>query len=245
MAADRDAADSSPAITELLEALAEARKSGEWRTAEEVATQLRELRPSDAYAVQQLALAKYKSKQPDAVTALREARSILESLDPRSTRDPETIGLWAAIHKRLWESMSEPSNLDEAITSYRRAFEIKRDHYSGINLALLLDLRAEKATPEQAAEDHHRADEARRMVIVICQELLDSGIKGEDESAIRDETFWVRATLVEALVGIGDEERARAIESELLHDPPEKWMADAVVSQLSQVRQLVERRRAP
>jgi len=34
---------------------------------------------------------------------LLEARTLLEGLSPKSSTDPETLGLWGAIHKRLFE----------------------------------------------------------------------------------------------------------------------------------------------
>ena len=45
----------------------------------------------------------YKGKQPSELESLQEAHRILQQLDPSSCGDPETLGLWGAVHKRLWE----------------------------------------------------------------------------------------------------------------------------------------------
>jgi hypothetical protein len=52
-----------------------------------------EVRQEDPYIVQQLALLTYKSKQPNELDALREARTILEPLCPETSNDTETLGL--------------------------------------------------------------------------------------------------------------------------------------------------------
>ena len=52
---------------------------------------------SQPFVLQQLALATYKSKHPDPLSALLRAREILRPLDPERTLDPETSGLWGAI----------------------------------------------------------------------------------------------------------------------------------------------------
>jgi hypothetical protein len=62
------------------------------------------LQPNDPYIVQQLALATYKSEQPDTLQSLQKAKSIVEALGPATSCDAETVGLWGAIHKRLWEN---------------------------------------------------------------------------------------------------------------------------------------------
>jgi hypothetical protein len=57
----------------------------------------------DVFSVQQLALATYKSKDLEPIKALTDAQAILTPLDPEGANDPETLGLWGAIHKRLAE----------------------------------------------------------------------------------------------------------------------------------------------
>lgn len=78
-----------------MEALYAARTDADWSAAEQHARRLVELLPADDYAKQLLALAAYKSRQPDALSALARAKDVLLALHPHDTRDPETLGLEA------------------------------------------------------------------------------------------------------------------------------------------------------
>jgi tetratricopeptide (TPR) repeat protein len=106
----------------LLETAQEATEKGEFEEAKSLFQKCHQLNPADAYIVQQLALATYKSPQDDdtgKVKALIEARDIIyNSLAPSTTNDPETLGLWGAIHKRLWELNEKPADLDTAVWAY-------------------------------------------------------------------------------------------------------------------------------
>src|SRR5437867_5491928 len=94
-------------------------------------------RATRSYIIQQLAFATYKSSDPDATVALLESKTILIPLDPHASSDPETLGLWGAIHKRLYE-MKELSAQDHvealtaAIRAYQKGFYLKDDYYNGI-----------------------------------------------------------------------------------------------------------------
>src|SRR5262249_38060158 len=100
------------------------------------------LRAHDDYVVQQLALATYKSKKPDPKSALLAAHALLLTLNPATTNSPETLGLWGAVHKRLWDLERDPATLDASIEAYERGFYLKQDYYNGINLAFLYNVRA-------------------------------------------------------------------------------------------------------
>jgi hypothetical protein len=131
-----------PRISFLLEEATLAKEREDWTRTREVFGRVRQLmkdpeerRPEDHYIIQQLALATYKSKQPDATTALREARDLLLTLDPDKTHDPETLGLLGAVWKHLYElDTVDRASLDRAIASYEHGFYPKKDYYNGINL---------------------------------------------------------------------------------------------------------------
>src|SRR5205823_1570511 len=91
----------------------------------------------DPYILQRLALATYKSKLPTEKDALLEADGILHKLNPITSNDTETLGLWGAVHKRLWDLTKDQKYLDDAIRAYERGFYIKNDYYNGINYAFL------------------------------------------------------------------------------------------------------------
>ena len=190
---------------------------------------------------QQLALATYKSKQPDALGALEEARSILEKLRPDVTNDPETLGLWGAVHKRLWDLLGEQHLLDTAIASYERGFYLRQDHYNGINFALLLNVRSKlhlKAGDRpEAVADFVLARRVRREVLRLCEGALASVPEASAER------YWVLASLWEAAVGLGDAAKAAGFEKEatlLAKDVPlPGWMVGSTREQLGRLSDLL------
>ena len=118
----------------------------------------------DPNVVQLLAWATYTSKDPEAKTALLESRAILGQLDPETSNDPETLGLWGEIHKRLYEmkDLSGRDNVEAltaAISAHQRGFYLKNDYYNGINFAFLL--AASRAPKIENASVTHRAISAR------------------------------------------------------------------------------------
>jgi hypothetical protein len=231
----RTAADNAT-FTVLLEAFRAARKQGDFLLAKTYIEKLRESRKDDPYLVQQHALTTYKSRYPNTVDALREARHILETLHPETSGDPETLGLWGAIHKRLWEETSDRAALDEGISAYERGFYMKRDYYTGINYAFMLDDRAHaQDAPEEAMADHVLARRVRRQLIGIVDATL-KGMPCDEHGRIDDlvEWYWVEATRVEALMGLGDPQFEAARDA-LFAAAPESWMKEATQAQLDKL----------
>jgi hypothetical protein len=183
--------------------------------------ELRKLKPDDAYITQQLALATYKSKPGDK-EALQQAQEIIRELNPIESHDAETLGLWGAVHKRLWEIGPEDDGyLNDAILAYRRGFYLGQDFYNGINYAFLLNARAVNQDPALAIADWIEAERVRRDVIQICTDRL---ISLESEDTDRDQWYWVLATLWEAAVGIGDAPMAYKWEQQARACARENWM---------------------
>ncbi len=81
--------------------------------------------PKDVHVAQRLALATYKSKLPTPEAALNEAAVILDTLEPESSTDTETFGLYGAVRKRLWDSTGAPAHLDKAIWAHEKGFYVK------------------------------------------------------------------------------------------------------------------------
>jgi hypothetical protein len=191
-------------------------------------------RPEDPYIIQHLALLTYKSQYPTEEAALKEARELLAVLNPATSNDTETLGLWGAVHKRLWESTKDHMYLDEAVRSYERGFYLRNDYYNGINLAYLLNVRcANTAAPAEAITDFVQAQRVRREVIEICQELLKS------EELSLDAKYWVQATQAEACFGIDDEVHGQQILEEALSMPVAQWMKDSTLEQLDKLRPML------
>ena len=102
-AAPQDEQSLASLMESFKQAKADANESDDWLVVVAVLNRLRKLQPNDPYIAQQLALATYKSKHPDKLQSLQKAKAILEALFPETSCDAETVGLWGAVHKRLWE----------------------------------------------------------------------------------------------------------------------------------------------
>jgi hypothetical protein len=178
-------------------------------TAKSLLTVVRSMMPNEVFVIQKLALATYKSTLPTAVDALNEACEVLEGLNPTTSTDTETLGIYGAVHKRLWDVTQDPSHLDKAIWAREKGFYLKNDYYNGINLAFLLNVRASlkaDTDPPEAIADFVVAQRTRRRVLVICEGLLQSkpGPVGTDE-------YWVLASMAEAYAGLNDAPKAQEL----------------------------------
>jgi hypothetical protein len=271
---------------ELMQQVDEAQEEGDFITAKALLTRLRKKmkeaaaraaqqarekgqpdvqeRPEDPYIVQRLALVTYKSKHPSPKAALEDARELLKTLNPATSNDTETLGLWGAVHKRLWELTEDGAYLDEAIRGYERGFFLRNDYYNGINFAYLLNARADWSTRRalaaqsqaeatqlraEAVASFVQAQNIRREVLKICERVLASE-RLSDESR-----YWVLATIAEAYLGTDDEARAQqafqeaaakipADARQYLKDQPNyktpaSWMTDSTVEQMNKLRGLL------
>jgi hypothetical protein len=214
-------------FAELLEsfrvAKAEVEDAADWAVPLEVLNRLKTMQPDDPYILQQLALATYKSEQPDKKASLIGAKNILGGLAPQTSSDAETVGLWGAIHKRLWEEAKSPADLEEAIRAYGRGYYIKNDYYNGISYAFMLDVRASSTVGDEALADRVLARRVRRSVLVICDHLLQAASNAAEQRSLQqdpgvgsDEPFWIGATKVEALFGLSRKEEAKLLQANIV-----------------------------
>jgi len=219
-AAPTVAAKPADSHSALMKQVDEAEHRGDFATAkgilEQVLQDIRSARaetaaPDDPYVIQRLALATYKSKSPSEKEALEKARDLLATLEPETSNDTETLGLWGAVHKRLWEQTQQPAHLDEAVRGYQRGFFLRNDYYNGINFAFLLNVRAAHSTePAEAIADFVQAQRVRREVLTICQRWL-AAHPTPDEDAVSvtamneylSNKYWVLASMAEATLGTG------------------------------------------
>jgi hypothetical protein len=243
------------AYSELMEEVDKAQKDSDFVTARALLSRLRRklleaapTRPEDPYLVQRLALVTYKSQQPTPQAALQEARALLHTLNPATSNDTETLGLWGAVHKRLWDATGDLDHLNDAVRGYERGFHLRNDYYNGINLAFLLNVRAADTarradaatTPAEATL--LRADaiacfvhavKVRREVFSICQTVLDT------EPLTDEQRYWVLATMAEAYLGAGDEDAATQKLAMADALKPAQWMKDSTAQQLKRLRELL------
>jgi hypothetical protein len=259
----RAAAEASPAAmgdaggemhSELMEQVDEAQKEGDFITAKALLTRIRKKmkqaapdRAEDPYLVQRLALVTYKSKLPTPQAALEEARALLLTLDPAVSNDTETVGLWGAVHKRLWDTTADPQHLDEAVRGYERGFYLRNDYYNGINLAYLLNVRAAATkraaaggqtsedaatTRAEAVADFVQAERVRCEVLSICEEFL------QKENLKPDDQYWVLATIAEAHVGLNHPQAQHKLD-EAFAAASADWMKESTKEQCDKLRTLV------
>lgn len=229
--------EENPSAKVMLDSALEKIKASDFMAARFFLEEVRKLRPKDSFVLQQLALATYKSKQPSDVEALQKACQILCELTPETSNNPETLGLWGAIHKRLWELKADPQYLKESITAYERGFYLKQDYYNGINLAYLLNLRAveslKNGNKDEAIADFVVARRVRQDVIRYTTPLLDS----LEDAANR---YWVIATLYEAAIGIGDEAAIVNWENQAKAMNVADWMQETRLNQAEKLKKLIQ-----
>jgi hypothetical protein len=225
--------DDDMSVGVLMDNFLDARAREEWAVATTLLSSIRALKPGDAFVVQQLALATYKGEQPDVETSLDQARSILSELAPESSNDPETLGIWGAIHKRLWKARGDLADLDRSVRSYGRGFNLKDDSYNGINFAFMLDARAAESSGDDAIADRVWARRVREHVIDLVEPQLAAGVTTDEGDPDPTEHFWLQATLVEAYAGTGRTDEAEALREEAEALAPEGWMRTSLDDQLT------------
>jgi hypothetical protein len=225
-------------------------------TAKTLLTVVRSMMPNDVFVIQKFALATYKSKLPTPVDALNEAAQVLEGLSPATSTDTETLGLYGAVYKRLWDATQAAPHLEKAIWAHEKGFYVKNDYYNGINLAFLLNVRAAlkvDTDPAEAITDFILAQRTRRRVLQLCQGLLES-----KRQPLGADKYWIRATMAEAYAGLGDDgraqevlEAARAVDiadplvdstvqaAGPVRSPVPGWMSQSTVEQLARLRDLL------
>jgi MAP3K TRAFs-binding domain len=237
-AGTQDESASQPTIRTLMDQAEAAFKKSDFVTAKSLLAVVRTMMPMDNYVAQRLALATYKSELPTKEAALNEAAAILESLGPATSTDTETLGLYGAVYKRLWNATSATPHLDKAIWAHEKGFYVRNDYYNGINLAFLLNVRAALKSvtePAEAIADFVVAQRTRRRVLGLCQALLEStpAPKGAEE-------YWIKATMVEAYVGLGDETRAQEMLDDAKARPGvDAWMIKSTEDQLAKLKELL------
>jgi len=248
----------TPVHSEFMQRVEEAQKKGDWLKAKMLLEEIREMRrtgtvetsadqqvenPEDPDVLQRLALATYKSKYPTPEEAFKAARDLLKLLEPQTTNDTETLGLWGSVHKRLWELTKENSYLDEAVRAYERGFYLRNDYYNGINYAYLLNERA--AHPigfAEAVADFVQARRVRKEVISICNKWLESNPPPTPlppGSKFPEKQYWVLATLAEAQIGLEDEALGQQRLEEAFAAAPEPWMKETTQEQLNKLKALL------
>jgi tetratricopeptide (TPR) repeat protein len=185
------------------------------------------------YVRQRLGLNTYKSKRPDARTALEKGLEIMKVLNPDTSNDTETLGITGAIHKRLWQmkgegldAVSARTHLDKAVEHYGRGFNVKKDYYNGENYAVVLEMRAGvQQDPDEASYDLMTANKVRKEIVKLLQPVI-----AEPEFEDRPDKAWVYATLANCQFALGNELEAQSAETQFNKLAKLGWMLDTYVA---------------
>ncbi|MDQ6813776.1 MAG: TRAFs-binding domain-containing protein [Bacteroidota bacterium] len=236
----------------LMQMVDEAVKNEEWLEAKTFISKARKMQQAnkqseDPYLLQRMALITYKSQYPGEKEALEEAKQLLSVLEPATSNDTETLGIWGAIHKRLHEITQDPTVLSEAIRAYERGFYIRNDYYNGINFAYLLNVRCAASTDHaEAIADFVQARRVRMEVKTICEKWLNEQKEPVDAgqmNAYWKSRYWVQASLAEAYLGLGDEHKANALLTEAYSNTSknDSWMQKTTSQQIAKLKPLLEK----
>ncbi len=216
----------------------------------------------DPYLMQRLALATYKAKEPDIISALKEAIKLLGCLDLENTNDTETVTLAGKIEKRLYEAEGDEQHLTNAIQFYNRGYYLFRNRYHGINLAFLLNKRVDSSlynTPEDKIADMVCANRIRREVLEMCesdwnkiakqknknikQVILqgDQNLSADHTIAENEQKFWIMVNKAEVHFGLGEMEdfkKAIEIAKGIMHT---QWMWKVFDDEIIELRELMKK----
>ncbi len=137
---------------------------------------LHEIIPQYDYVVQQWALTRYKSKNPNELNALKAGWEIINLLSPDKSLDIETLGIAGAICKRLNSVTGDNLWLEKAIKFYRKGYLIEEDYYTGENFANCLLRKTIKCCN---IEEEKQALQYERKK--VCENIITRLLNKEDE----------------------------------------------------------------
>ena len=158
----------------------------DWLEVAAYSKMLKRIQPDDPYVVQQLALATYKSEQPDRVTALQRAKEILLPLALKYPAMPNRRPLGR--YHNVSGCNVDRADLDRAIAAYERGFYLRRDTSTALTSPSCSTPRDLLSTGDEAIADRVLAKRCRSTVLDICDALRRrGGLKPRCE-------FWVEAT---------------------------------------------------
>lgn len=211
---------------------------------------------SNSYLVHRLALATYKARLPDEVTALKQAISILDDLDLAHTNDSETVVLAGKIEKGLYFNGLGEEHLANAILYYERAFYLLHNRYNGINLAFLYNCRVDSnlfTTEADKIADMILANRIRSTVLEICEKDWreyenkvdplpeDNQLALEQKALDNEERFWIQVNKAEAHFGLDEIDAYEAAWQKAGTIPHNPWMMKAFTDEVEKLRLLMRK----
>ena len=164
------------------------------KPARKIAESNMSLKDNLSFIISRQSLCTYKSKKPNELEALVNAKIILDELQPSQSLDVEVLGLSGAVNKRLFEITKSSDYLDNAIQSYEKGFQLKLDYYNGINAVFMLYKKASLLKLENGEwEDVKlKADYIRNTVLEVALKL-----EKQDDFLKSADAVWVLYTIAE------------------------------------------------
>lgn len=213
---------------------------------------------NDPYIIQRLALTTYKAKKPNALSALNKSMKLLKNLDLDHTNDPETVALAGAIEKRLYENSENDKHLENAILFYQRGYYLLNNRYNAINLAFMLNCRANSSlskTRDEKVADLIYAIHTRKRVLYICKndwEVLskknnirkkntEESLREKKQSLDDEQRFWILINKAEAHFGLGEFKAFAKAKSEAGKLQHEEWMMESFETQIQKLEHLLKK----
>jgi len=212
---------------------------------------------NDSYLVQRLALATYKSQQPDKITSLTNALKLLDQLDLEHTNDPETVSLAGAIEKKLYEESGDEEHLSRAILYHQRGYFLLSNRYNAVNLAFTLNYRANSSlckTKEEQIADMVYANYTRQRILFFCEQdwnditkrenadsntKLPEGDRKTRQAYYDEQKFWILSNKAEAHFGLGEFEAYRKAREQAAAIDHADWMMQSLDEQIIKLRKLL------
>ena len=185
--------------------------------------------PSDPYFRQQMALCTYKQDE-SSIELLDKAYSILEPM--AETVDPETNGLIGAIFKRRFELTNSLEDIDKAVNSYKKAYNVYADNYNGENYAFCLLLAASVYTDEEQKE------ELRILSRHIYREVFEANKDFAEEEINTDYEKWMLASLAASAKVLNKQELYERYEG-LFLSKADKMMKSSYRQQIEKLTRLL------
>lgn len=191
-----------------------------------------EFRPNEPYFIQQYALATYKSKYINPVSALLTANDIMLKLNPDESTDPETLGICGAINKNLFLEKKDIKFLESAIRFYERGFVIRRDYYTGQNFSFCLLLLANHTKNKLDSKFNYWL--SLRSYETVFDELVKTLNTSNFED--RNDKKWVYATLAHVCYVLKKQAKFEAFEKNFLEHKPADWELETFKTSLSSLK---------
>lgn len=214
---------------------------------------------NDPYIIQRLVLATYKAGEPDVITALKDALTLLGELNLDHTNDPESVALAGSIEKKIYEATLDKEHLKNAILFNERGYFLLNNRYNGVNLAYTFNCRVDTdlyPAKEDKIADMVFANRVRERVLVLCDRDWADIIKREADEAARTSTasdedvqkqkdyyneqkFWILANKAEAYFGLGmfEEYKQTVAAAQNIEHPD--WMMQSFQDQVDKLKLLL------